>query len=81
MSSRLKAAMQQDIEYNMPRIPRTYLVTPPPFVMTNVPTTLSAGEYSPKKSSYFNVDIVILDPEWIWMSSGVRSIDHCVEQD
>ena len=69
--------------------------------MINVPTTLSAGEYSPytggidpndgvKKifvhQSLF-ADVVILDPylaqstpEWVWMSTGVRSIDHCVSQ-
>lgn len=99
MSDKLKAAMQHDIDYK-------YHTSDPPdvhaptFTIINVPTTLSAGEYSPyaggidatdgiKKifvlQSLF-ADVVILDPqlaqhspEWVWMSSGVRSIDHCVE--
>ncbi|EXJ66854.1 uncharacterized protein A1O5_10049 [Cladophialophora psammophila CBS 110553] len=98
MSSRLKAAMQHDIDYKHASDPQD--VNPPPFVRINVPTTLSAGEYSPyaggidptegvKKIFILQslaCDIVILDPElarhspeWVWMSSGVRSIDHCVE--
>lgn len=98
MSSKLKAAMQHDIDYKYSSDPPD--VNPPTFVMINVPTTLSAGEYSPyaggidptdmvKKIFVLQslyADVVILDPElaqnspeWVWMSSGVRSIDHCVE--
>lgn len=98
MSSKLKAAMQHDIDYKDSSDPPD--VNPPTFVMINVPTTLSAGEYSPyaggidptdmvKKIFVLQslyADVVILDPElaqnspeWVWMSSGVRSIDHCVE--
>jgi maleylacetate reductase len=100
MSDKLKAAMQHDIDYKYQTKSDPPDVRPPPFTMINVPTTLSAGEYSPyaggidatdgvKKifvlQSLF-ADVVILDPElaqhspeWVWMSSGVRSIDHCVE--
>lgn len=75
-------------------------IRPASIKMINIPTTLSAGEYSPYcgvtdprdnikrmhvHSSAF-ADVVILDPElgttvpdWVWISSGVRSIDHCVE--
>lgn len=99
MSSRLKAAMQYDIDYKYKNHDPPD-VKPMPFMTINVPTTLSAGEFSPyaggidptdgvKKIfvlSSLSTDIVILDPEvaqhspeWVWMSSGVRSIDHCVE--
>ncbi|OQV05525.1 hypothetical protein CLAIMM_10252 [Cladophialophora immunda] len=100
MSDKLKATMQHDIDYKYHPNSDPPDVNPPPFAMINVPTTLSAGEYSPyaggidatdgvKKifvlQSLF-ADVVILDPElarhspeWVWMSSGVRSIDHCVE--
>jgi alcohol dehydrogenase class IV len=99
MSDKLKAAMQHDIDYKY-RDSDPPDVKAPTFTMINVPTTLSAGEYSPyaggidatdgvKKifvlQSLF-ADVVILDPElaqhspeWVWMSSGVRAIDHCVE--
>jgi alcohol dehydrogenase class IV len=66
-----------------------------------IPTTLSAGEYTPfgggtnprthQKSILMHPNmypsLVILDlalttttPEWVWISTGVRSIDHCVEE-
>lgn len=98
MSTRLKKAMLHDIDYKFSSDPPD--VKPPTFAMINVPTTLSAGEYSPyaggidpsdgvKKIFVLQslyADVVILDPalahhtpEWVWMSSGVRSIDHCVE--
>ncbi|KAH8810642.1 putative Fe-containing alcohol dehydrogenase [Xylogone sp. PMI_703] len=98
MSAKLKAAMQHDIDYKSSTDPTD--VNPPTFSMINVPTTLSAGEFSPyagginpldgvKKIFILQslaADVVILDPEvaqnspeWVWMSSGVRSIDHCVE--
>ncbi|TAQ87443.1 hypothetical protein B7494_g4226 [Chlorociboria aeruginascens] len=75
-------------------------IKPASIKMINIPTTLSAGEYSPycgvtdprdniKRMFVHNsifADVVILHPElgttvpeWVWMSSGVRSIDHCVE--
>jgi alcohol dehydrogenase class IV len=99
MSSRLKAAMERDIDYKYTNVDPPD-VKPPPFVTINVPTTLSAGEFSPYAGGIdptdgvkkifvhqsLSTDIVILDPdvaqsspEWVWMSSGVRSIDHCIE--
>ncbi|MSO77499.1 MAG: maleylacetate reductase [Alphaproteobacteria bacterium] len=66
----------------------------------SVPTTLSAGEFSPNagctdprgklKQSYRHPLLapraVILDaaptvhtPEWLWLSTGIRALDHCVE--
>ena len=99
MSRRLRAAMQYDIDYKHTNADPED-VKAPSFVMINVPSTLSAGEFSPycggidptdgvKKIFILeplSADIVILDPElaqhtpeWVWMSSGVRSIDHCVE--
>lgn len=98
MSDKLKAAMQHDVDYKYSTDPSD--VNPPKFTMINIPTTLSAGEFSPyagginpldgvKKIFILQslaADVVILDPEvaqhtpeWVWMSSGVRSIDHCVE--
>lgn len=100
MSDKLKAAMQYDIDYKYVTDSDPSDVHAPPFTMINVPTTLSAGEYSPyaggidatdgvKKIFVHQglfADVVILDPElaahspeWVWMSSGVRAIDHCVE--
>ncbi|RVX71865.1 hypothetical protein B0A52_04264 [Exophiala mesophila] len=100
MSDKLKAAMKHDIDYKYVTDNDPKDVKPPSFTMINVPTTLSAGEYSPyaggidatdgvKKIFVHQglfADVVILDPElaahspeWVWMSSGVRSIDHCVE--
>ncbi|OAG43617.1 hypothetical protein AYO21_02203 [Fonsecaea monophora] len=100
MSDKLKAAMLHDIDYKYVTDSDPPDVHAPPFTMINVPTTLSAGEYSPyaggidatdgvKKIFVHQglfADVVILDPElaanspeWVWMSSGVRAIDHCVE--
>ncbi|KEF56407.1 uncharacterized protein A1O9_07988 [Exophiala aquamarina CBS 119918] len=100
MSDKLKAVMLHDIDYKYNTSTDPPDVKAPPFTMINVPTTLSAGEYSPyaggidatdgvKKIFVLQglfADVVILDPElaqnapeWVWMSSGVRSIDHCVE--
>lgn len=99
MSKRLSAAMQRDIDYKYTTADPPD-VAGPPFTMINVPTTLSAGEFSPYAGGIdptdgvkkifvlesLSTDIVILapelaqhTPEWVWMSSGVRSIDHCVE--
>ncbi|OAL32864.1 hypothetical protein AYO20_07655 [Fonsecaea nubica] len=100
MSDKLKAAMLHDIDYKYVTDSDPPDVHAPPFTMINVPTTLSAGEYSPyaggidatdgvKKIFVHQglfADVVILDPElaanspeWVWMSSGVRAIDHCAE--
>ena len=75
-------------------------IKPAALTKISIPTTLSAGEYSPYAGAVDPRDgvkklfvhqsliceVVILDPEltktvpeWVWMSSGVRSIDHCVE--
>lgn len=91
--------MERDIDYKYTNADPPD-VNPPPFVTINVPTTLSAGEFSPYAGGIdptdglkkifvhqsLSTDIVILDPEvaqsspeWVWMSSGVRSIDHCIE--
>lgn len=90
--------MLHDIDYKYSSDPPD--VKHPDLIMINVPTTLSAGEYSPYAGGIdptdgvkkifclqsLYADVVILDPdlaqhtpEWVWMSSGVRSIDHCVE--
>ncbi len=66
----------------------------------SIPTTLSAGEFSPisgvtdertkVKELFRHPDIVpkavVLDPEvtrhtpmWLWLSTGIRAVDHCVE--
>jgi len=66
----------------------------------SVPTTLSAGEFSPisgvtdertkVKELFRHPDIVpravVLDPAvtrhtpmWLWLSTGIRAVDHCVE--
>ncbi|RFU30223.1 hypothetical protein B7463_g6112, partial [Scytalidium lignicola] len=45
MSAKLKAAMQHDIDYKYSKDPPG--VNAPTFTMINVPTTLSAGEFSP----------------------------------
>ena len=66
----------------------------------SIPTTLSAGEFSPisgvtdertrVKELFRHPDIVpkavVLDPAvtrhtpmWLWLSTGIRAVDHCVE--
>jgi len=66
----------------------------------SIPTTLSAGEFSPisgvtdertrVKELFRHPDIVpkavVLDPivtrhtpMWLWLSTGIRAVDHCVE--
>jgi maleylacetate reductase len=66
----------------------------------SIPTTLSAGEFSPisgvtdertkVKELFRHPDIVpkavVLDPVvtrhtpmWLWLSTGIRAVDHCVE--
>jgi maleylacetate reductase len=66
----------------------------------SIPTTLSAGEFSPisgvtdertkVKELFRHADIVpkavVLDPAvtrhtpmWLWLSTGIRAVDHCVE--
>jgi alcohol dehydrogenase class IV len=75
-------------------------VKPPTVAQISVPTTLSAGEFSPisgvtdertrVKELFRHADIVpravVLDPavtrhtpEWLWLSTGIRAVDHCVE--
>jgi alcohol dehydrogenase class IV len=75
-------------------------VKPPAVAQLSVPTTLSAGEFSPisgvtdertkVKELFRHPDIVpravVLDPavtrhtpEWLWLSTGIRAVDHCVE--
>jgi alcohol dehydrogenase class IV len=75
-------------------------VKPPTVAQISVPTTLSAGEFSPisgvtdertkVKEMFRHADIVpravVLDPtvtrhtpEWLWLSTGIRAVDHCVE--
>ncbi len=76
------------------------LVKPPTVAQISVPTTLSAGEFSPisgvtdertkVKEMFRHANIVpravVLDPavtrhtpEWLWLSTGIRAVDHCVE--
>jgi maleylacetate reductase len=73
---------------------------PPAIRSIDVPTTLSAGEFTPfagctdtvrhVKESYFHPlmmpQAVILDaavtihtPEWLFLSTGIRAVDHAVE--
>jgi len=75
-------------------------LNPPTAIQISIPTTLSAGEYSPfagavddrsgVKRAFSHPDmapnVVLLDPalasltpDWVWLSTGVRAIDHCVE--
>ncbi|HEY4166386.1 MAG TPA: iron-containing alcohol dehydrogenase [Reyranella sp.] len=75
-------------------------VKPPTVMQISVPTTLSAGEFSPisgvtdertkVKELFRHADIVpravVLDPgvtrhtpQWLWLSTGIRAVDHCVE--
>jgi alcohol dehydrogenase class IV len=75
-------------------------LNPPSIPVTNIPTSLSGGEYSPfagatdmrthHKRSFahpdMGADLIILDPglsistpEWVWLSTGIRAVDHCVE--
>ncbi len=75
-------------------------VKPPTVAQISVPTTLSAGEFSPisgvtdertkVKELFRHADIVpravVLDPavtrhtpQWLWLSTGIRAVDHCVE--
>ncbi|HTR86495.1 MAG TPA: iron-containing alcohol dehydrogenase [Reyranella sp.] len=75
-------------------------VRPPTVRQISVPTTLSAGEFSPisgvtnestkVKEMFRHPDIVpkavVLDPVvtrhtpmWLWLSTGIRAVDHCVE--
>jgi len=75
-------------------------VQPPRVRQISVPTTLSAGEFSPisgvtnestrVKEMFRHPDIVpkavALDPTvtrhtpmWLWLSTGIRAVDHCVE--
>jgi alcohol dehydrogenase class IV len=75
-------------------------VKPPTVAQISIPTTLSAGEFSPisgvtdertkVKELFRHADIVpravVLDPsvtrhtpEWLWLSTGIRAVDHCVE--
>ena len=98
LSRNLVSSMKNDIDFATSIDPPD--VEPANIAMINIPTTLSAGEYShyargidPRngvKKMFIHqslyADVVILDPEltasvpeWVWMSSGVRSIEHCVE--
>jgi maleylacetate reductase len=73
---------------------------PPTVLQISIPTTLSAGEFSPiagvtdertkVKELFRHPDIVpravALDPavtrhtpQWLWLSTGIRAVDHCVE--
>ncbi|MBN9089508.1 MAG: iron-containing alcohol dehydrogenase [Reyranella sp.] len=75
-------------------------VKPPTVSQISIPTTLSAGEFSPiagvtdertkVKELFRHPDIVpravALDPavtrhtpQWLWLSTGIRAVDHCVE--
>jgi maleylacetate reductase len=75
-------------------------VKPPTVAQISIPTTLSAGEFSPiagvtdertkVKELFRHPDIVpravALDPavtrhtpQWLWLSTGIRAVDHCVE--
>src|ERR1700747_74849 len=75
-------------------------VKPPAIRMIAIPTTLSAGEFSPGagctdterhvKESFSHPQMiprtVILDPdasvhtpEWLFLSTGIRAVDHAVE--
>jgi alcohol dehydrogenase class IV len=76
------------------------LVQPSKVRQISIPTTLSAGEFSPisgvtdertkVKELFRHPDIVpkavVLDPTvtrhtpmWLWLSTGIRAVDHCVE--
>jgi maleylacetate reductase len=76
------------------------LVQPSKVRQISIPTTLSAGEFSPisgvtdertkVKELFRHPDIVpkavVLDPAvtrhtpmWLWLSTGIRAVDHCVE--
>ncbi len=76
------------------------VVKPPTVRQISIPTTLSAGEFSPisgvtdertKVKELFRhpgivPQAVVLDPAvtrhtpmWLWLSTGIRAVDHCVE--
>lgn len=76
------------------------VVKPPTVRQFSIPTTLSAGEFSPisgvtdertKVKELFRhpgivPQAVVLDPAvtrhtpmWLWLSTGIRAVDHCVE--
>jgi maleylacetate reductase len=54
-----------------------------------IPTTLSGGEFNALsgatdkkvnvKQGYVHPKMTVHTPEWIWFSTGVRSLDHCFE--
>jgi alcohol dehydrogenase class IV len=75
-------------------------VKPPTVAQISIPTTLSAGEFSPiagvtdertKVKELFRHPGIVpravaLDPavtrhtpQWLWLSTGIRAVDHCVE--
>jgi maleylacetate reductase len=75
-------------------------VKPPMVAQISIPTTLSAGEFSPiagvtdertKVKELFRHPGIVpravaLDPavtrhtpQWLWLSTGIRAVDHCVE--
>jgi maleylacetate reductase len=75
-------------------------VKPPTVSQISIPTTLSAGEFSPiagvtdertKVKELFRHPGIVpravaLDPavtrhtpQWLWLSTGIRAVDHCVE--
>jgi maleylacetate reductase len=85
---------------SLDRIKAPHPVTQPNVRQISIPTTLSAGEFSPisgvtnerlkTKEMFRHPDIVpkavILDsavtrhtPMWLFLSTGIRAVDHCVE--
>ncbi len=85
---------------SMDKVRAPHPVKRPTVRQISIPTTLSAGEFSPisgvtdertkVKELFRHPDIVpqavVLDPAvtrhtpmWLWLSTGIRAVDHCVE--
>ena len=51
-------------------------------LQVSIPTTLSAGEFNRGGGSLIVLDpeMTIGTPDWLWLSTGVKALDHCIER-